>query len=296
MKRLHGLSLENRMQRTYFVLGLPSLIIYAFGVLIPIIIGFYFSLTDWNGLSPVMNFIGFKNYLHIFTEPRFYSAFGFTLAFVVFNTVIQNALALLFAIALDTGIKAKNFYKTIIYIPCLLSPILIGFLWSRLFGTIYPGLFEGFPFANQLKLLTNPDTVLGGLLVINNWQWVGYWMLIYLAALQSVPREMYEASSIEGASAVRKFISITVPMIMPAITICVVSITLGGFQVYDLIVTATNGGPGHASESFIMYIYNQAFSAERAAFASANSMVYVCILLVVALIQIFTLRKREVQL
>lgn len=294
MLQRKAVSLERRLDKEYMALTLPAIILYSLGMILPLLIGFWFSLTDWTGLTRNMNFIGIENYRSLFSNPRFFKSLGFTLKFVFWNTLIQNILALLFALALDSGIKAKNIYKTIIYIPCLLSPILIGYLWNRLFGQVYP---EILPFleAKKINLLANPDTVLGGILIINNWQWIGYWMLIYLAALQTVPQEMYEAASLEGANIFQRFRNVTLPMIMPAVTINVVAITLGSFQVYELIITATGGGPGHASESFIMYIYNQAFANQRAAFASANSMVYVLFLLLVAALQVRTLRHREVQ-
>ena len=286
-------SLEVGLRRNYLGLTLPALLIYMCGMLIPLIIGFYYSLTDWNGFSPAFNFIGFENYRNLFKDSRFLHSLKFTSLFVILNTIIQNILALLFAVIIDSGIKGKNIYKTILFVPGLLSPVLVGFLWAKLLGTVYPEILVGLGFSGKLKLLTNPDTVLYGLLIINNWMWIGYWMLIYLAALQGVPDELYEAASIEGAGPVASFFRITVPMIMPTITFCIVAVTLGGFQVYELIVTATGGGPGHASESFIMYIYNLAFASERAAFASANSMIYIVFLLAVAFVQLKILNKRE---
>lgn len=288
--------MERRWKKDYLLATLPALIVYFIGMMIPLLIGVYFSLTDWNGFSPKMNFIGFRNYTQLFRNPQFLNSLKFTASFVFFNTLIQNVLALLLAMVIDSGIKGKNIYKTIIYVPALLSPILIGFLWNKLLGSIYPELLAALGIPGNLKLLTDPDTVLAGLLIINNWQWIGYWMLIYIAALQGVPQELYEAAEIEGAGVLRIFWNVTLPMIMPAVTVCVTAITLGGFQVYELIITATGGGPGHASESFIMYVYNQAFSNERAAFASANSMVYVVLLLIVAAIQVRAFKKREVQM
>ncbi len=285
--------LEDRLRRNYLGLTAPALAVYLLGMLVPLIIGFYYSLTDWNGFSPQFSFIGFENYTKIFRDSRFLNSLKFTSLFVIFNTIIQNALALLFAVILDSGIKGKNIYKTILFVPGLLSPVLVGFLWSRLLGSVYPEILVSLGFSGSIKLLTNPDTVIIGLLIINNWMWIGYWMLIYLAALQAVPAELYESASIEGAGAAGQFFRITVPMIMPTITFCIVAVTLGGFQVYELIVTATGGGPGHASESFIMYIYNLAFASERAAFASANSMIYVVFLLIVAFVQLKLLNRRE---
>ncbi len=189
--------LEYIKNRTYLFLVLPALALYLFGVILPIVMGFRISLTDWNGFTPTMNFIGLDNYRSIFSEGRLLNSFAFTLSFVAGNTVIQNAAALGFALLISNEIRGRNFVKTVIFVPCLLSPILIGFLWAKLLGTVYPQMLgERFAF---ISLLSDPKTVLAGLLLINNWQWVGYWMLIYLAALQAVPEELYESARIEGA-------------------------------------------------------------------------------------------------
>ena len=138
--------------------------------------------------------------------------------------------------------------------------------------------------------------MLSGLLIANNWQWIGYWMLIYLAALQSIPRELYEAARVDGASWARQFFGITIPMLAPAFTICIVGITIGSLKVYDLIVSSTAGGPGRASTSIIYQIYNTAISGRQYGYGSALSMTLIVVLLVVAVIQLSVLRKREVQL
>jgi len=243
-----------------------------------------------------MNFIGLKNYSALLTEPRFWNSLAFTITFVVANTLIQNVFALGFALFLDRKLVGRKMLRTVLFIPALLSPIIIGYLWGILFTSVIPGVLKNLTGFDGTGILANPDTVLAGLVIINNWQWVGYWMMIYLAALQSVPLELYESATIDGANAIRQFFMVTLPMIGPAITVCVVSITLGGFQVYELILTSTQGGPGHSSESFVMYIYNMAFSAQKPGFASANSMVFIMILLVVAVLQIRSLKKMEVQL
>jgi len=289
-------SLESRIAFKKHLLVIPAAIVFSVGTVAPIFLGFFFSLTDWNGLTETMNFIGLGNYRELFAEERFWNSLGFTLRFVVWNTLIQNLLALGFALFLDQKLKGRNLLRAIIFIPALLSPIIIGYLWGVLFTTIIPGVLKAAFGITGFNILGLPERVLSGLLVINNWQWVGYWMMIYLAALQSVPAELYESATIDGAGAVRKFFSVTLPLIGPAITVCLVSITLGGFQVYELILTATQGGPGHSSESFVMYIYNMAFSAQMPGFASANSIVFIFILLAVAAVQIRSLKKMEVQL
>ena len=144
-------------------------------------------------------------------------------------------------------------------------------------------------------LFGSGETVLSGLLIANNWQWIGYWMLIYLAGLQSIPAELYEAAKVDGAGAVSRFFNITIPMLAPSITICVVGITTGSLKVYDLLVSSTGGGPGRSSTSVILQIYNTAIGSRQFGYGSAMSVTLVLALLLVALIQVKTLKSREVQ-
>jgi len=283
-------------EREYALLVFPALAIFAFGMILPIFVGFYYSLTDWNGMTREVNLIGLKNYLRIFTDDKFIDSIGFTVKFAILNTLVQNLFALLFAMMLDAKLKGKTIYRAIIFAPVLLSPILCGYLWKVVFAKLMPAITAALHLNMNLRLLENPKTVLFGVVLINNWQWIGYWMMVYLAALQSVPKELYEAIDIDGGTPWRKFAHITLPMIAPAITVCVLAITLGSFRVYELLVTATQGGPGHASESIIYYTFKMAFGAQQPGYASAISMVYLLFLLLIAVIQLRVLRKREVQL
>lgn len=283
-------------EREYALLVFPALAIFAFGMILPIFVGFYYSLTDWNGMTRDVNLIGLKNYLRIFTDDKFIDSIGFTVKFALLNTLVQNVFALLFAMMLDAKLKGKTIYRAIIFAPVLLSPILCGYLWKVVFAKLMPAITAALHLNMNLRLLENPKTVLLGVVLINNWQWIGYWMMVYLAALQSVPKELYEAIDIDGGTPWRKFVHITLPMIAPAITVCVLAITLGSFRVYELLVTATQGGPGHASESIIYYTFKMAFGAQQPGYASAISMVYLLFLLLIAVIQLRVLRKREVQL
>ena len=137
--------------------------------------------------------------------------------------------------------------------------------------------------------------MLSGLVIANNWQWIGYWMLIYLAGLQSVPSDLYEAAKVDGANAIQRFFSVTIPMLAPAITICVVGITTGSLKVYDLLVSSTGGGPGRSSTSVIQMIYSTAISGRQYGYGSAMSVTLVVILLLVAMVQVKGLKSKEVQ-
>jgi raffinose/stachyose/melibiose transport system permease protein len=280
----------------YFLLLLPPLLFFIVAMIIPLIMGVYNSFTDWDGISLEKNWIGFANYIEIFKDEMFINSFKFTGLFMIFNTVIQNVAAFLFAVMLDSSIKAKNFYRTIIFAPVLLSPILVGQIWTKMYGTILPSINDILGLSINFNFFSSPDTVLTGLLVANNWQWIGYWMLIYLAGLQAVPKDIYEACTVDGGNWWQKFFHITIPMLAPSITICTIGIATGSLKVYELIVASTGGGPGDSSKSTIMHIYDSAFMSQRSSYASAMSVVFLLVLLVFALIQLKVLRKREVEL
>lgn len=254
------------------------------------------SFTNWDGISTEKEFIWFDNYAAIFKDAMFKEAFIFTFFFMIFNTVIQNVAALLFAVMLDSSIRAKNVYRTIIFAPVLLSPILVGQIWTKMYGNVLPAINDRLGTDISFNLFSSPDTVLTGLVIANNWQWIGYWMIIYLAGLQSIPKELYEAGNIDGTNAFQKFWHITLPMLAPSITICTIGIATGSLKVFELIIAATNGGPGTSSQSIIMYIFNSAFSAQKSGYASAMSVVFLLILLLFAVIQLKVLRKREVDM
>ncbi|HUZ18816.1 MAG TPA: sugar ABC transporter permease [Spirochaetia bacterium] len=277
-------------------LVLPGLVIFTVGLIVPMLLGLRYSLTSWNGFTRSLPWVGLRNYVGIFHDPYALNAWWFTVKFTFWNTIIQNVFALLFAVVLDSGLKAKKVYRTLLFIPCLVSSVIVGFVWLRMFSDVLPALNKVLGTHINFLLLGNVHTVLSGLLIANNWQWIGYWMLIYIAALQSIPGELYEAARVDGASWTRQFIGITIPMLGPAFTICIVGITIGSLKVYELLVSSTEGGPGRASTSIVYHIYNTAISGRQYGYGSALSMTLVVALLIVAVIQVSVLRKREVQL
>ncbi|MBD1379642.1 carbohydrate ABC transporter permease [Metabacillus arenae] len=280
----------------YYLLLLPPLLFFMVAMIIPLLMGIYNSFTDWDGISLTKNWIGITNYIEIFKDDMFINSFIFTGLFMIFNTIIQNVAAFLFAVMLDSSIKAKNFYRTIIFAPVLLSPILVGQIWTKMYGTILPRINELLGLNIDFNLFSSPDTVLTGLVIANNWQWIGYWMLIYLAGLQAVPKDIYEACTVDGGNWWQKFFHITIPMLAPSITICTIGIATGSLKVFELIVASTGGGPGDSSKSTIMDIYDSAFMSQQSSYASAMSVVFMLVLLVFAYIQLKVLRKREVEL
>ncbi|MBQ4651718.1 MAG: sugar ABC transporter permease [Oscillospiraceae bacterium] len=287
--------MERKAFYQYFVLVLPGFVIFTIGLILPMLLAAYYSLTSWDGMSAEKGFIGLQNYVRLFKDQNFLASFWFTIKFTVGNTIIQNVVALLFAVALDSGIKGQKLYRTVLFIPCLISAVIVGFIWLRMYSSVLPSLNDIFGTKINFLLFGDGETVLSGLLIANNWQWIGYWMLIYLAGLQSIPSELHEAAKVDGAGPISRFWNITIPMLAPAITICVVGITTGSLKVYDLLVSSTKGGPGRASTSIIYQTYRTAINGREYGYGCAMSIVLVVLLLLVALIQVKTLKKREVQ-
>lgn len=295
MKQKGGSGIEKRMVRQYLVLVLPGMIIFTVGLIIPLFLSFRYSLTDWDGMTAKKTFVGIQNYIKLFKDKEFLESWWFTIKFTIGNTIIQNVLALLFAVALDSGIRFQKLYRAAFFVPCLISAIVVGFVWLKMFSNVLPSINDLLGTGFNFLLFGKAETVLGGLLIANNWQWVGYWMLIYLAGLQSVPAELYEAAKVDGANAIHRFFNVTIPMLAPAITICVVGITTGSLKVYDLLVASTKGGPGRASTSVIYKTYTTAINGRQYGYGSAMTVTLVIALLLVALIQVKGLRKKEVQ-
>lgn len=283
------------MFRQYLVLVIPGLIIFTIGLIVPLFLSLRYSVTSWDGMSAEKTFVGLKNYVNLFKDKEFIDAWWFTIKFTIGNTIIQNVLALLFAVALDSGIRWQKVYRTALFVPCLISAIIVGFIWLKMFSNVLPEINEWLGTNFNFLLFGDSKTVLGGLLIANNWQWVGYWMLIYLAGLQSVPGDLHEAAKVDGANAVQRFFHVTIPMLAPAITICVVGITTGSLKVYDLLVSSTKGGPGRASTSIIYQTYTTAINGRQYGYGSAMTVTLVVVLLMVAMIQVKGLRKKEVQ-
>jgi len=289
-------SLNVKVQAQYMSLVLPGLAVFTLGLIVPMFLALEYSFTSWNGMTVERPFVGLENYVRMFSDNFAGSAWLFTLRFTIWNTIVQNVVAIFLAVALDSAIKFKKVFRTLFFIPCLISAVVVGFVWLKMYGNVLPAFMDVLGLNINMMLFGRNETVLTGLLIANNWQWIGYWMMIYLAALQSIPTDLYEAARVDGANVFHQFRKITLPMLAPAVTICVVGITTGSLRVYDLLVSSTSGGPGRASTSIIYYTYNTAISGRQYGYGSALSISLIVALLIVAVIQIFILKKREVQM
>lgn len=294
-------SIRNRKFDTAaFFFLLPAFLLYTGFVIFPSLRSIELSFTNWDGLSRTYDYIGLRNYVEIFTSKRFGSAFRNTLYLTVMVTILENILALALALAVDRIRWAKGFFRAVFYVPVLISGIVSGFMWITMYNWNF-GVLNSI--LRQLGLgdyavdwIGDPHNVLNSLILTIVWKGVGYYMIIYLAGLQSISKDYLEAAKIDGASALQSFRHITLPLLSGSITVNMTLSLIGGLKIFDQIAVMTNGGPGFASETITYLIYRTAFGEGRQGFGNALAIVLFLIILIFNAIQSKILRNREVQL
>ncbi|MDG0810380.1 carbohydrate ABC transporter permease [Cohnella rhizosphaerae] len=282
----------------YEMLLLPALAGFVIFFLYPSLQSIYYSLTNYSVNKLTYSFIGFTNYVEVFKDERILASIRNTVYFAVFSTLLQNALAIPLAIALNAKLKSKFLLRMVFFMPWCFSGLIIGFLWSFILSSSDDGLLNHV--LHQLGIhflphnwLGDPGLAMKSVIFVAVWQTTGWAMIIYLANLQSIPAELYESVKIDGAGKLQAFWHITFKFLAPAMTINVLLSTIGGFKVYDQILALTNGGPGYATESITFSIMNYGFSENRYAYASALSVVMLVIILLISLVQLRFFSKRE---
>lgn len=276
----------------------PVLIPFVIFYLLPICMGLYYSLFDWNGISSKMNFIGIQNYIELFTNDKnYFESLGFTFKFAVFNVVLTNVLAILMALWVNSKLKSSKFVRTCFFLPNIVCCIVAGFLWRFIFNQISTVLFKstGLDFFG-IKWLGSPDKAWIAILIVVLWQSIGYNMIVYVAGLNAIDQSFYESASIDGAGSIAKFFKITLPLMMPSITICLFNVTAQSFRLFDVNVALTKGGPGRSTMGLAIDIYNEAFKQNRMGYGSAKAMVLLVIVMTITMLQTNYTRKREVEM
>ena len=279
---------KKKIQEFTFIL--PALIMFIVFVAYPFLQGFPMSFTNWDGMSPSRVFVGFDNYMRIFQDGNVVNATKNTLIFTALTMVFSNLFGLLFALMISKATKLNNVLRTCIFVPYCLSLVLSSYIWRYVYSDVFYDIF-GIP-----SPLGSTTWVMLGLAVISVWRDAGYCMVVYIAALQGVSTDYYEAADLEGATRWQKFKDITLPMIGPAITANVTLVLAWGMKVFDYPMAATAGGPGRASETVAMLIYNNLFTYFRAGYGQAIAVVFTISIFVVSTLVSKTLRSREVEI
>lgn len=292
MKRVSGSGVHDgqdpsRKYRTLFTtqmvaMYVPASVLLAAVVLFPFISGVPISFTNWNGFSPRRDFVGLANYLRLFTQSEVLEVTLTTFFYMIASTVLQQVLGISYALFLNHSFRGRNFIRMMVYMPVLISPLVMGYLWTFILG-FNGGVLNGFLalFGQPPRLwLTDPNLGRMWILLINTLQFVGLPMLIYLAGLQNIPDMYYEAASLDGASRWQKTARITLPLLYPALLTSVTLNVIGGLKIYDSIVALTGGGPGHQTMSLSVLIATRYLGYEQAGFASALGIYLLALILV----------------
>ena len=277
----------------------PAVVLILLFVEIPFFANVFYSFTKWNGLEVNPTFIGLENYIECLTQDYgAVEAITFTLKYGFVMMILLNVCALMLAVMLDSPkVKSRKALRAVFYIPNIISLIIIGYIWRFIFTRAFDVFYNktGFNLFNW-SWLGDPKLAFVSIVIVSLWQGIGFYMVVYLAGLQSIPQDTMEAAIIDGAGKFRRFFSITLPLIMPSLTFCVFLSLVNSVKLFDIPLSLTFGGPGTATTSIGFSIYKEAFIFNRYGYATAKSVLLFLVTIVFTFIQLFTFKKKEVEL
>ncbi|MDR0641122.1 MAG: sugar ABC transporter permease [Treponema sp.] len=288
--------LINRLNRGVYVsFVIPALVLYTFFVITPVFIGLFYSITNWNGLARSYKVVGIENYIKMFSDSRMRNSVFFTLRYTLMLVAGTLILSMAIALILNSKIRARTFYRTIFFFPAVLSLVVIGLMWNEILYRVGPRIGEALNIEIlKTNILSDSRLAQFGILIVNLWQGLAIPTVLFIAGLQVIPNELYEAATIDGARNYHKFKSITLPFLIPIINVVLVLSLKGGITLFDLARGMTDGGPGRATESISLLIYRNAFVENKYSFGVAQSVVLFLIIALVSSLQFSVLGKKEV--
>lgn len=279
--------LEKAIKRYFPIFLLPTLIAFTIGFIVPFIMGIWLSFCEFTTVTDA-TFVGLSNYIKAFQDPVFLHSFWYTALFAVVSLVVINVIAFAIALALTQKLRGTNIFRTVFFMPNLIGGIVLGYIWQLIFN----GLLA--PFATALNL--NEWYGFWGLIILVAWQQIGYMMIIYIAGLQSIPGDVMEAAAIDGASGPQRLFKVTIPMMMPSITICTFLSVVNGFKLFDQNLSLTAGEPSKMSEMLALNIYNTFYGRTGwEGVGQAKAVVFFILVVAIGLIQLKATRSKEVQ-
>lgn len=276
----------------------PMVFSFAVTVLVPFALGIVYSFTDWNGVS-VSKFVGLGNYIKMFQQLDFVYSFVITLIYTIINMIMVNLVGFCLALLCTSKIKGRNFFRAAYFLPNLIGGIVLGYVWQFIFNKVFTTVFAG-----TNSMLTDANLAILAILFVNTWQYAGYIMMIYVTGLQSVPRDVLEASNVDGASPMATLFKIKIPMIANTFTVCIFLTLVNSFKQFDLNLSITNGAPARimgdkiiqATEFLALNIYNTAIGKNNYALGQTKAVVFFIILAIVSLTQVTISKKKEVEM
>lgn len=267
---------------------LPNLIGYSIFVFLPVCFSFVLSLMKWDASQAPMEFVGLQNFTQIFGDQIFRKSFGNTIEYALLTVLPTLVLSLLLAVLMNSKIKGINFFRTSFFFPYIASIVAVGAVWNMLFQPDFGPINEFLRFigiANPPRWVVDVKWAMVAIAIVTIWKFTGYYMIVYLAALQGIPSSLYEAASIDGAKGWQKLRYITIPMLTPTTFFVLIMLTIQCFKVFDMVYVMTGGGPGNSTKTLVNYIYEKAFVSWQLGPASAGAIILFSVVLGIALIQ-----------
>lgn len=293
MKPKRALSSKSK---THLTMIIPIVaLFFAFNTL-PLIIGAFYSFTNYRGYGS-WDFVNFRNYIDLFTDSRVWNSYLFTFKYAIVGTILVNVISLLMALALNSKIRFKSALRGIYFVPNILGGLIIGYIFSFIFTYIIPAVGETFNIEwIQNSILADERYAWIGVLIVGVWQAVAMNTIIYISGLQTIPDDIYEAGKIDGASTMQTFWKLTLPMLMPFVSINLVLSTKNMLMVFDQIMSLTKGGPAQSTESISYLIYRNGMDGGQFGFQSANAVIFFILIVTISVIQMKMTNKKEEQL
>ena len=279
--------MQKTLKRYFPIFVLPTLIAFSFAFIIPFVMGVYLSFCKFKTITNAQ-FVGLENYIKIFADKDFVNAFGFTLKFSVVSIITINVLAFILALALTRKIKGTNLFRTVFFMPNLIGGIILGYIWQQMINAVL--------LKYETTLVANPTYGFWGLVILMNWQMIGYMMIIYVAGLQNVPTDLIEAAQIDGATSLQTLFKVKIPMVMPSITICLFLTVSNSFKLFDQNLALTAGAPSKKTAMLALDIYNTFYGRNGyEGVGQAKAVLFFIVVAVIALGQLVLTRRKEVE-
>ncbi len=270
----------------------PSLIAFIMVVLIPFIVGIYYSFTDWNAVpNQAIHFLGWANYKESFDDPQLVKSFVTTFIYSVYAILLINVIGFSLALLVTQKMRSANLLRTVFFMPNLIGGLILGYVWKFIFLKIIPLVLH-----TDSNMLSKPSTALIAMAIVATWQMGGYIMVIYVAAIQGIPMELLEAAKIDGANSWQNIKAIVFPLVAPAFTVSLFLTLRSAFMVYDVNVSLTNGDPIRSTELIAMEILSKAFKELDFAQGQVHAILFFLVVASLSLIQVYFTKKREVEM
>ncbi|MBQ5563519.1 MAG: sugar ABC transporter permease [Clostridia bacterium] len=280
--------MEKAIKKWFPLFALPTLVSFAIAFLVPFAMGIYLSFCKFKTVKKT-EFVGLDNYIKAFSGDKdFLNALWFTTKFTIVSVITINLIAFIFAMLLTKAIKGTNFFRTIFFMPNLIGGIVLGYIWNM--------IINGVLFYFNATITTNANYGFWGLVILMNWQLIGYMMIIYISGIQNISPDLIEAAEIDGANAWERLIHVTLPQIMPSITICLFLTLTNSFKLFDQNYALTAGAPGNKTQMLALDIYNTFYGrVGYQGVGQAKAVVFFIIVAAIALTQLYLTRSKEVE-